>query len=168
MDHEIDRLSDLGFGIGEGALRVAAHHEIGEAMEGLFGGVCVDRCQRSGVARIEGIEQRSCFGSADFAEDDPVRTPAQRRLQKIVEGDAGLEGIGLAFGSQNVRLLDAQLSRILDDYDPLLVPELPAPRMFSRVVFPVPVPPLIRTVLPARICVAQESGKRAHSRCRER
>ena len=67
MDDEIDRLSDLGFGIGERALRVAAHDEIGEPMEGLFGGICMDRRQRSGVARIEGIEQRSRFGSAHFA-----------------------------------------------------------------------------------------------------
>ena len=95
-------------------------------MESLFGGIRVDCRQRSGVTRIEGIEQRPGFGSAHFAENDSVRTPAQSRLQKIVEGDAGLEGIGLAFNSQNVRLLDAKLSRILDYNDPLFVPESPA------------------------------------------
>ena len=79
-------------------------------------------------------------------------TPAQRRLQKIVEGDAGFERIGLAFGSQDVRLLNAQLGRILDDYDPLSCSGIAWARMFSRVVFPVPVPPLIRMVLPAQIC----------------
>ena len=100
---------------------VAAHHEIGEAMESLFGGIGMDRCQGTGMAGIEGIEQSSRFDSADFAEDDPVRSPAQSRLQKIIERDSGLEGIGLAFDGQNIRLLDAKLRRILDDDDALLL-----------------------------------------------
>ena len=36
MDDEIDGFSDLRFDIGECRLGVAAHDEIGEAMEGLF------------------------------------------------------------------------------------------------------------------------------------
>ena len=37
MDDEINRFSDLRFGIGEGGLRVVAHNQIGEAPEGLLG-----------------------------------------------------------------------------------------------------------------------------------
>ena len=81
----------------------------------------MDRSQRSCVAGIEGIEQRSRLDSADFAENDPVRTPSQSRLQKIVKRDLGLEGIGLAFDSENVRLLDAKLRRIFDDDNALIV-----------------------------------------------
>ena len=80
MSPKIDGLSDLCFGVGEGGLRMIADNQIGEAMEGLFRGVGMDRGQRSGVAGIEGIEHRSPFDSTDFAEDDPVRTPAQSRL----------------------------------------------------------------------------------------
>ncbi len=36
MDNEIDRFSDLRFGVREGRLRMVAHHEIGKAMKGLF------------------------------------------------------------------------------------------------------------------------------------
>src|SRR5580704_11075842 len=81
----------------------------------------MDRGQRSSVAGIEGIEQRSRFDSADFAEDDAVRTPAQSRLQEIVKRDASLEGIGLAFDGQNIRLLDAKLGCILDHNDALTI-----------------------------------------------
>ena len=45
MDDKIDSFSDLGFGIGEGALRVAAHDEIGEAVKGFLGRVRMDRSQ---------------------------------------------------------------------------------------------------------------------------
>lgn len=113
------RFRDLG--IGERALRVAAHHEIGEPMQCLFGGIRVVRSQRSTVTRLERIEKRSRFCSADFAEDNSVQTPAQGGPQEIVERDANLEGIGLASHSQNVGLLNAKLSRILDNYDPCLV-----------------------------------------------
>src|SRR5271170_5665647 len=106
MDNEIDRISDLSLGIYESGLGMASHHQIGEAMESLFGRVGMDRSQRSCVAGIEGVEQRSRLDSADFSENDPVRTPAKCRLQKIVKCDPGLEGIGLAFDSENVRLLD--------------------------------------------------------------
>ena len=53
VDNEIDRLSDLGFGVGECGLRVAAHHQIGEAMKGFFGRVGVNSCERSRVTGIE-------------------------------------------------------------------------------------------------------------------
>ena len=43
MDDKIDGFCDLGFGIGERALRVTAHHEIGETVEGFLRRVGVDR-----------------------------------------------------------------------------------------------------------------------------
>ena len=43
MNDEIDGFSDLGFGVGKGALGVTAHDEIGEAAKSLFGGIGVDR-----------------------------------------------------------------------------------------------------------------------------
>ena len=106
MNDKIDRLPDLRFDVGESRLGVVSHDEIGETMESLFGRIRVDRCQRSGVARIEGIKQRSCFDSAYFAQNDPIRPPAQSRLQKIVERDPSLERVGLAFNGEYVRLLD--------------------------------------------------------------
>ena len=121
MDNEIDGLSDLCFGVGKGRLRVAAHHEIGKATKGLFGRVRMDCGQRSGMAGVERIEQRSRLNSADFAEDDPVGTEAESGLQEVVEGDAGLEGIRLGFDRNNVRFLNMKLGGILDDDDPLVV-----------------------------------------------
>ncbi len=43
MDDKIYSFCDLGFGIGEGALRVTAHHEIGETVKGFLRRVGVDR-----------------------------------------------------------------------------------------------------------------------------
>ena len=77
MDDKIDGFSDLGFGIGEGGLRVATHDQIGEAREGFFCRVGVDRRQRSRMAGIEGIEQRSRLDSAHFPE--MIRSGRQRR-----------------------------------------------------------------------------------------
>jgi hypothetical protein len=43
MDDKIDGFCDLGFGIGERALRVTAHHEIGETVKGFLRRIGVDR-----------------------------------------------------------------------------------------------------------------------------
>ncbi len=52
-----------------------------------------------------------------------IRSGRQRRAdaQEVVERDVRLERIALAFHCQNVGLLNAKLSRILDDYNPFLV-----------------------------------------------
>src|SRR5450759_344699 len=73
------------------------------------------------MAGVEGIEQGSCLASTHFAENDPVWSPAQSGLQKIIEGDVGLERVGLAFGRHNVRLLDVKFRSILDDHDAIVV-----------------------------------------------
>ncbi len=81
MDDEINGFSDLRFGIGEGALRVAAHDQIGEAVKGFLRRVGMDRRERSRMASVEGIEQRSRLDSAHFAENDPVGSEAKSVLQ---------------------------------------------------------------------------------------
>src|SRR5271156_1034642 len=43
MDDKIDSFCDLGFGFGERALRVTAHHEIGETVKGFLCRIGVDR-----------------------------------------------------------------------------------------------------------------------------
>jgi len=50
------------------------------------------------MAGVEGIEQGARLDSAHFAENDPVRSPAKGGFPKIIERDAGLERVGLAFG----------------------------------------------------------------------
>ena len=120
MDDKIDSFSDLGFGIGEGGLRVTAHHQIGETVKGFLCRVGMDRSQRTRMASVEGIEQRSCLDSADFPENDPVRSPAESGLQKVVESHLGLERISLAFRRQNVRLLDLKFGGVLDDDDAIM------------------------------------------------
>ena len=81
MDDEIDGFSDLSFGVGEGGLRVATHDQIGEAREGFRCRVGMNCRERSGVASVEGIEQRSRLDSAHFAENDPVGSEAKSVLQ---------------------------------------------------------------------------------------
>ena len=81
MDDEIDGLSDLGFDVLEGRLRVAAQNEIGKAAKRLCGRVGMDGGERTGVAGVEGIEQRARLDSAHLAQDDAVGPPAERGLQ---------------------------------------------------------------------------------------
>src|SRR6202163_4588403 len=73
------------------------------------------------MAGVEGIEQGSCLDSTHFAENDPVWSPAQSGLQKVIERDVGLERVGLAFGRHNVRLLDMKLGGVLNDHDAIVV-----------------------------------------------
>src|SRR3984957_20571166 len=73
------------------------------------------------MAGVEGIEWGSRLDSPNFAENDPVRSPAEGRLQKIIEGDVGLERIGLAFGRHNVRLLDVKFGSIFNDHDAIML-----------------------------------------------
>src|SRR5208337_4091017 len=80
MDDEINGFCDFSFGVGEGGLRVVAHHQIGEASEGFLCRVGVDRRERSRVAGIEGIEQRARLNTTHFAHDDSVRSPAESGL----------------------------------------------------------------------------------------
>src|SRR5229473_6661032 len=73
------------------------------------------------MAGVEGIEQRTRLDSTHFAENDPIRSPAQSGLQKVIERDVGLERIGLAFGRHNVRLPDVKFGGILNDHDAIMV-----------------------------------------------
>src|ERR1700686_2990930 len=72
------------------------------------------------MARVEGIEQRSCLDSADFPENDAIRSPAESGLEKVVKSYLGLERIRLAFCRQNVRLLDLKFRGVLDDNEAIL------------------------------------------------
>src|SRR5712692_5168683 len=80
----------------------------------------MNRRQRTGMASVEGIEQRPGLKSTHFTENDPVRSPAESRLQKVIEGYVGLERVGLAFDRQNVRFLDTKFGGVLDDDDAIL------------------------------------------------
>ena len=73
------------------------------------------------MTSVERIEECSCFLSAHFAQDDSVRSPSQGTFQQIVEGHASFVGVGLAFRSYNVRLLDIEFGGVFDGYDPLMV-----------------------------------------------
>jgi hypothetical protein len=73
------------------------------------------------MTRVEGVEQCSCLNAPHFSENDAVRPPTESRLQEIIERDRGFEGICLTFDGQNIRLLDAKLRGILDDYDALML-----------------------------------------------
>src|ERR1022692_151816 len=81
----------------------------------------MNRRERTGMAGVEGIEQGSCLDSTHFAENDPVWSPAQSGLQKVIEGDVGLERVGLAFGWHNVRFLDVKFGGVLNDHDAIVV-----------------------------------------------
>ena len=120
MDHEIDGFCNFGFGVGESRLRVVAHDQIGEAMQRLLRRIGMDRRERSGVASVEGIEQRARLDSAYFAQDDAVRPPSESGLEKVVESDVGFERIRLAFDRQYVRLLDLKFRSIFDNDEAFL------------------------------------------------
>src|SRR5258708_17728592 len=73
------------------------------------------------MAGVEGIDQGARLDSAHYVDNDQVRHQAKGGFQKIIERDAGLERVGLAFGRHNVRLLDVKLGGIFDDHDAIVI-----------------------------------------------
>jgi hypothetical protein len=59
--------------------------------------------------------------------------------------------------AEQVRLLDVKLGGILDDHDALIRRDEVA-SIAQKVVLPVPVPPLMSSVFPLRICSARKSA----------
>src|ERR1700689_4717092 len=109
------------------------------------------------MAGVEGIEQGARLDSAHFAENDPVRSPQKGGFQKIIERDAGLERVGLAFGRHNVRLLDVKLGGIFDDHDAIVIRNEVSQYPQKRGL-PGPGPPVKGKVLPVRICSPKKSA----------
>src|ERR1700677_4823485 len=73
------------------------------------------------MAGVKRMEQRPRLDSAHLTKDDPVRSPAESGLEKIVESDVGLERIRLALDGQHVRFLDMQFGGVFDNDDALFL-----------------------------------------------
>ena len=81
--------------------------------------------ERSGVASVEGIEQRARLDSTHFAENDPVGSEAESvSFNKSSKDTLVLKVLGLAFGCNYVRLPDLKLGGVFDDEDAFIRPEL--------------------------------------------
>src|SRR5205807_1744352 len=66
MNHKVHSLCDLRFSVEKRCLSVAAHREICKATKGLFRRVRMDRSQRSGMARVERIEEGPGLGTPNL------------------------------------------------------------------------------------------------------
>ena len=66
------------------------------------------------MTRIHGLEEVECFGSADLADDDALRTHAKAVLHEIAHGDLAraFEVRRTCLKTDHVRLLQLQFSRI--------------------------------------------------------
>ena len=73
------------------------------------------------MAGVHGGEEVETFRATDFAENDTVRTHTQGVLDEIADGDGALalKVRGAGFEWQPVRLLQAQLGRVLDSENAL-------------------------------------------------
>ena len=93
-------------------------------------------------------------GPRTSPQDDSVGTPPQSALKKVFKAHGRFVGIRLAFDDQNVGFLERMFSRVLDDYDSFAAGNRLRQDVQQR-GFSVPVPPLIRMVLPSSICAAR-------------
>src|ERR1022692_4023455 len=59
VDYKINGFRDLGFGVGEGGLRVVTHDQIGEPAERFLRRIGMNCREGTGMAGVEGIEQCS-------------------------------------------------------------------------------------------------------------
>ena len=110
----------------------------------------MDRRQRALVARVHRLEHVQGLGAADLADDDPVRTHAQRVPDELADADLALAlDVRRPSLERDHVLLELELGGVLDRDDPLIARD-EGQTAFSVVVLPVPVPPEMRTLrLPA-------------------
>ena len=103
MDDKIDGFSDLSFGIGERALRVAAHDEIGEAVRAFSAELAWIVASEPAWPVLK--ESSSVRASIPRTSPRMIRSGLQAEsvtFNKVVERHLGLESIGLAFRPQTM------------------------------------------------------------------
>jgi hypothetical protein len=71
----------------------------------------------NGIAGVQGIEERSFLVSANFVENDAIRSPAKYGLEKVIERDARLERVRLTFNGEQIGPLEVKLRGIFDHDD---------------------------------------------------
>ncbi len=81
----------------------------------------MNRAAPPGVTGVQGGEQVDHLGAAHLADDDPVRTHAQRLADQVLQGDhsCALDVRWTGLRSHHVRMPGGELARVLDDHQPL-------------------------------------------------
>ena len=100
----------------------AGHHDHRfETGQGVAGRVGVQRRQRAVVARVHGLQHVERFGSAAFADDDPLGTHTQGVFHQVGRGDRAFafDVRRPRFQPHDVVLLELQFGRVLDRDDAL-------------------------------------------------
>ena len=94
----------------------------------------MDGAERTLMARIHRLEHLERLGAANFADDDPVRTHAQRVSQQVALGDRVVaHHIGRTrLHLDHMPLLQCQLQRIFDRHDPLAPRDIRRERIQER------------------------------------
>ena len=114
-------------------------------------GVGVQRSHRSVVTGVHRLQEVERFGSAHFADDDPLGTHAQAVSDQFTHRDLSLsfEVRRTGFQPHHMRLLEVKFGGVFAGDDALVGVDV-AVRQFSSVVLPEPVPPEISTLLGKR------------------
>ena len=107
-----------------GVARKAGHEaERLESCRKVGGRIGMNRAATALMAGVEGREQVDHLGTAYFADDDAIRPHAQRLAHQItqrhVPGTLEIGRPGLQ--ADDMRMVWAKLSGVLDDEDPLVV-----------------------------------------------
>ena len=147
LDQQVERARDLLSDRTEGQVDACCQHQRLEAGQRVTGRIRVDRRQRALVARVHRLEHVQGLGAADLADDDPVRTHAQRVPDELADADIALalDVRRPSLERDHVLLLELELGGVLDR-DPLVARDEGRETAFSVVVLPVPVPPEMRTL----------------------
>ena len=121
LNDQVDGAGDLPADRLLRELATGHHDHVFETHDGIAGAVGVDRTERAVVAGIHRLEHVEALGTADLAQDDAVRSHAQRIPHQVALIDlAGPLGAHRArLQPDHVRLLQLQLRGILDRDDPV-------------------------------------------------
>ncbi len=96
--------------------------QIGQPIEGVPRGLCVDGRKRSAVACVHGLQQVIAALIAYLAHDDAVGTMPESGGQKLARRDGDLAGDSLdCLPANGVRMCYLQLGWLLDHYQALVV-----------------------------------------------
>ena len=133
-DDEMHRRRHLGPHRAQRHLDAREQTEHLEAAQRIDRRVRVSCGQRAAVAGVHRLQEVEALAAAHFADDDPVRTQAQRGVEQVADVDLALAVLvgGPALERDQVRLTELQLGRVLDGEDPLVRRDHRAERVEQR------------------------------------
>ena len=137
-----DEMNGQRDGFADAAMRkpdVGGQDAVRQARQRLLGGVRVNRAEAAEMAGVERLQQVERLGAAHLADEDAIGSVSKRRAQQVGDGDRRQRRFlserhlrATRLEPQQVRLVEMNLGRLLDDDDAVAVRNVRRQRIEQR------------------------------------